>query len=80
MAHVIGGKVLVVHGGLFSKEETCLDDLRKIDRHQEPPDEGPMTEMLWSDPVRHTHARAPTPTHVDTRKGAMTERLFGATR
>ena len=34
-----------------SKTETCLDDLRKIDRHQEPPDEGPMTEMLWSDPV-----------------------------
>jgi len=52
LAHVIGTKVLVVHGGLFSKEETCLDDLRKIgsDRHQEPPDEGPMTEMLWSDP------------------------------
>ena len=34
LAHVIGGKVLVVHGGLFSKEETCLDDLRKINRHQ----------------------------------------------
>ena len=50
LAHVIGTKVLVLHGGLFSKEETCLDDLRKISRHQEPPDEGPMTEMLWSDP------------------------------
>ena len=24
--------------------------LRAADRHQEPPDEGPMTEMLWSDP------------------------------
>jgi hypothetical protein len=34
LAHVIGGKVLVVHGGLFSKEETCLDDLRKISRHR----------------------------------------------
>lgn len=27
---VTGGKVLVLHGGLFSKTETCLDDLRNI--------------------------------------------------
>eukprot|EP00291_Cryptomonas_curvata_P030224 CAMPEP_0172211722 /NCGR_PEP_ID=MMETSP1050-20130122/36569_1 /TAXON_ID=233186 /ORGANISM="Cryptomonas curvata, Strain CCAP979/52" /LENGTH=483 /DNA_ID=CAMNT_0012892223 /DNA_START=6 /DNA_END=1455 /DNA_ORIENTATION=+ len=50
LAHVIGGKVLVLHGGLFSKDETTLNDVRKIQRHQEPPDEGPMTELLWSDP------------------------------
>ena len=37
LAHVIGGKVLVLHGGLFSKAETSLDDLRQINRHQEPP-------------------------------------------
>ena len=30
-------QVLVVHGGLFSKTETSLDDLRQINRHQEPP-------------------------------------------
>eukprot|EP00287_Rhodomonas_sp_CCMP768_P005404 CAMPEP_0196724084 /NCGR_PEP_ID=MMETSP1091-20130531/6096_1 /TAXON_ID=302021 /ORGANISM="Rhodomonas sp., Strain CCMP768" /LENGTH=498 /DNA_ID=CAMNT_0042066179 /DNA_START=60 /DNA_END=1556 /DNA_ORIENTATION=- len=50
LAHVVGGKVLVLHGGLFSKDETSLDDVRRIDRHMEPPDEGPMTELLWSDP------------------------------
>ena len=50
LAHVVGGKVLVLHGGLLSKSETKLEDLRGIQRHQEPPDEGPMTEMLWSDP------------------------------
>ncbi|KAJ1470890.1 Metallo-dependent phosphatase-like protein, partial [Baffinella frigidus] len=50
LAHVIGSKVLVLHGGLFSSDETDLDVLRKINRHMEPPDEGPMTEMLWSDP------------------------------
>mmetsp|Transcript_43168 Transcript_43168/g.115463 ORF Transcript_43168/g.115463 Transcript_43168/m.115463 type:complete len:503 (+) Transcript_43168:66-1574(+) len=50
LAHVIGGKVLVLHGGLFSKDDVTLDQLRKIDRHMEPPDEGPMTELLWSDP------------------------------
>lgn len=50
LAHVIGEKVLVVHGGLFSKDTTSLDDVRKISRHCEPPDEGPMHELLWSDP------------------------------
>jgi len=50
LAHCIEKKVLVLHGGLFSKDETTLEDIVKIDRHQEPPDEGPMTELLWSDP------------------------------
>jgi len=43
---------MVNHGGLFSKEGVVLDDLRKIDRVKEPPDEGLMTDMLWSDPVK----------------------------
>eukprot|EP00929_Paragymnodinium_shiwhaense_P024992 TRINITY_DN15225_c1_g1_i1.p1 TRINITY_DN15225_c1_g1~~TRINITY_DN15225_c1_g1_i1.p1 ORF type:complete len:647 (+),score=145.61 TRINITY_DN15225_c1_g1_i1:104-2044(+) len=50
LGHVIGGKVLVVHGGLFSQDSTTLDDVRRVDRHCEPPDEGPMHELLWSDP------------------------------
>lgn len=50
LAHVIGGKVLVVHGGLFSRDSTTLEDVRNISRHREPPDEGPMHELLWSDP------------------------------
>jgi serine/threonine-protein phosphatase 5 len=43
-------RVLVVHGGLFSKDGVKLDDLRKINRNMQPPDEGLMCEMLWSDP------------------------------
>lgn len=50
LGYVLGGKVMVVHGGLFSREDVTLDDLRKIDRNREPPDEGLMCEMLWSDP------------------------------
>mmetsp|Transcript_57149 Transcript_57149/g.180878 ORF Transcript_57149/g.180878 Transcript_57149/m.180878 type:complete len:496 (+) Transcript_57149:241-1728(+) len=48
---VIGEKVFVVHGGLFSTDGVTLDDIRKIDRVREPPDEGIMCEMLWSDPM-----------------------------
>eukprot|EP00192_Tetraselmis_astigmatica_P004304 CAMPEP_0117655318 /NCGR_PEP_ID=MMETSP0804-20121206/4216_1 /TAXON_ID=1074897 /ORGANISM="Tetraselmis astigmatica, Strain CCMP880" /LENGTH=493 /DNA_ID=CAMNT_0005461663 /DNA_START=74 /DNA_END=1555 /DNA_ORIENTATION=- len=53
LCHVIHGKsakVFVVHGGLFSKDGVLLDDLRSIDRNREPPDEGLMCELLWSDP------------------------------
>jgi serine/threonine-protein phosphatase 5 len=50
LCHVINKKVFVVHGGLFSKDNVTLEDIRKVNRVQEPPDEGLMTEMLWSDP------------------------------
>eukprot|EP01113_Clastostelium_recurvatum_P027663 TRINITY_DN3340_c0_g1_i2.p1 TRINITY_DN3340_c0_g1~~TRINITY_DN3340_c0_g1_i2.p1 ORF type:complete len:476 (-),score=61.94 TRINITY_DN3340_c0_g1_i2:41-1468(-) len=50
LAHVIGEKVLVVHGGLFSKDGVTLDDIKKINRNCEPPDSGLMSEILWSDP------------------------------
>ena len=38
LAVVLGEKVFVVHGGLFSRDGVTLDDLRKIDRFHEPPD------------------------------------------
>ncbi|ORX63207.1 protein phosphatase 5 [Hesseltinella vesiculosa] len=52
LAHVIENKILVVHGGLFSRDGVTLDDIRKIDRlaHRQPPNEGLMCELLWSDP------------------------------
>ena len=50
LAHVLAGKVYVTHGGLFSQEGVSLDDVRKVDRFREPPDEGIMSEALWSDP------------------------------
>lgn len=50
LAYVLGGKVMVVHGGLFSRDGVTLDDIRAIDRFREPPEEGLMCELLWSDP------------------------------
>jgi serine/threonine-protein phosphatase 5 len=59
LAYCLGGKVLVVHGGLFSRDDVTLDDIRKIDRRREPPDEGLMSEILWSDPQPNP-GRAPS--------------------
>lgn len=50
LAHLLSEKVLVVHGGLFSQDGVTLDDIRAIDRNMEPPGEGLMCELLWSDP------------------------------
>ncbi|KAJ7289417.1 protein phosphatase 3 catalytic subunit, alpha isoform, isoform CRA_c [Mycena rebaudengoi] len=41
---------LCIHGGL-SPEFNVLDDLRTIDRFREPPTQGLMCDILWSDPA-----------------------------
>ncbi|XP_076346047.1 serine/threonine-protein phosphatase 4 catalytic subunit B-like isoform X3 [Tachypleus tridentatus] len=42
-------KIFCVHGGL-SPSITTLDQIRTIDRKQEVPHDGPMCDLLWSDP------------------------------
>jgi serine/threonine-protein phosphatase 4 catalytic subunit len=49
LAAVIEGTVFCVHGGLSPNVQT-LDDIRKIERKQEVPRDGPMSDILWSDP------------------------------
>eukprot|EP00798_Chlamydomonas_sp_ICE-L_P014048 gene14048-19985_t len=62
LGSVLGGKVMVLHGGLFSRDNVTLDELRAIDRFREPPDEGLMCEMLWSDP-------SPIPGRTPSKRG-----------
>jgi serine/threonine-protein phosphatase 5 len=40
----------VMHGGLFSKDDVTLKDIRAIERVKQPPEDGLMSEILWSDP------------------------------
>lgn len=49
----------MLHGGLFSKDGVTLDDIGKIDRNKEPPEDGEMCEILWSDPAM-TPGRGPS--------------------
>ena len=49
LAAVIESKVFCVHGGL-SPDVHFIDDIRKLDRKQEVPREGAMSDILWSDP------------------------------
>lgn len=52
LATLVGQKYLVLHGGLFSDDNITLDDIRKLDRHnqRQPGQAGLMMEMLWTDP------------------------------
>ncbi|KAJ3302121.1 Serine/threonine-protein phosphatase 4 catalytic subunit [Kappamyces sp. JEL0829] len=49
LSALIDDKIFCVHGGLSPSVNT-LDQVRIIDRKQEVPHEGPMCELLWSDP------------------------------
>ena len=49
MAALIEDKVFWVHGGL-SPSINVFDDIRKLDRKQEVPRDGPMSNILWCDP------------------------------
>lgn len=40
LAHCINNRVLIMHGGLFSKDDVTLEDIRKVDRNKQPPEDG----------------------------------------
>mmetsp|Transcript_71784 Transcript_71784/g.166036 ORF Transcript_71784/g.166036 Transcript_71784/m.166036 type:complete len:558 (-) Transcript_71784:129-1802(-) len=50
LAATINGKFLAVHGGL-SPELLFIRAINNIDRFQEPPREGLLCDLLWSDPL-----------------------------
>lgn len=52
LATLVGKKYLVLHGGLFSDDKVSLNDIRKLNRHnqRQPGQSGLMMEMLWTDP------------------------------
>ena len=50
LCHLLSRRVFVTHGGLFSRDGVTLDELRAVERGRQPPEEGLMCELLWSDP------------------------------
>lgn len=78
LAHCINKKILVMHGGLFSKDGVTLDDIRSIERNRQPPEEGLMCELLWSDP-QISYGRAPSKRGVGVQFGPDVTKEFLAT-
>ncbi|EDO05616.2 Calcineurin-like phosphoesterase family protein [Babesia bovis T2Bo] len=59
LGYIINKKVLIVHGGLFGNDGVTVEQMKQVDRVREPPDEGIMTDMLWSDP-KPSNGRTPS--------------------
>jgi len=47
---LLNGRFLCVHGGL-SPDIKSMEEIYDIDRYREPPSNGPMCDLLWSDPM-----------------------------
>ncbi|XP_012246881.1 serine/threonine-protein phosphatase 5 [Bombus vosnesenskii] len=68
LAHCLNNRILVMHGGLFSRDDVTLKEIREIDRNRQPPEEGLMCELLWSDPQPQA-GRAPSKRGVGVQFG-----------
>lgn len=62
MTAVVADRIFCLHGGLSPSIDT-LDHARDLDRVQEVPHEGPMCDLVWSDPddrcAFHRHTPPP---------------------
>ena len=76
---VLGGKVFVVHGGLFSRDDVTLDELKAINRFREPPDEGPFCEARRGAARARTGQQRATRAPPIRRRGTAARRCCGRT-
>lgn len=53
LSALLNGKFFCVHGGL-SPDIVAIDDIIDIDRFTEIPAQGPMCDLLWSDPLNES--------------------------
>jgi serine/threonine-protein phosphatase 5 len=77
LATLVGDKYLVLHGGLFSDDKVTLDDIRKLNRHnqRQPGQSGLMMEMLWTDP-QEEQGRGPSKRGVGMQFGPDITKRF----
>lgn len=77
MATLVGDKYLVLHGGLFSDDKITLEDIRKLNRHnqRQPGQSGLMMEMLWTDP-QEEQGRGPSKRGVGMQFGPDITKKF----
>ncbi|KAJ3017715.1 Serine/threonine-protein phosphatase 5 [Thoreauomyces humboldtii] len=76
IGNLINEKILVVHGGLFSRDDVTMDEIRAIDRFKQPGNSGLMCELLWSDP-QPENGRSPSKRGVGIQFGPdVTEKFL----
>ncbi|CAI8006991.1 Serine/threonine-protein phosphatase 5 [Geodia barretti] len=78
LAHLLQSRVLVTHGGLFSRDGVKVSELVDIDRNRQPPEEGLMCDLLWSDP-QYIPGRGPSKRGVGVQFGPDVTEEFCST-
>ena len=72
--------MFVVHGGLPSDPSITIDKIQHINRIRQPPESGPINDMLWSDPM-DKKGLAPSPRGITSTFGPdITERFLAANK
>jgi serine/threonine-protein phosphatase 5 len=78
LGHILNGRVLVVHGGLFADPQMTIERFQSVNRFCQPPDVGPFNDILWSDPMDQ-RGLAPSPRGVTSTFGPdITDRFLRA--
>jgi serine/threonine-protein phosphatase 5 len=78
IGHIIGDSVIIVHGGLFGDDNVTVSSLQEMCRFGQPPDHGPLNDILWSDPMDEL-GHAPSPRGITQTFGPdVTERFLTA--
>ncbi|MCJ1312258.1 putative serine/threonine protein phosphatase [Agyrium rufum] len=72
---VINDQIFCVHGGL-SPSIHSIDQIKIIDRFREIPHEGPMADLVWSDPDAEKHEFSLSPRGAGYTFGAQVVRKF----
>lgn len=75
LATLIGGEWLVIHGGLFSRDDVTLDDIRNVSKKTTPSREGIEMELLWADP-QPEFGRSPSKRGIGMQFGPDITRKF----
>jgi len=75
LCHCVNNRILVMHGGLFKEDGVTLDDIRSTERNRQPPEEGIMCDLLWSDP-QPMFGRAPSKRGIGCQFGPDVTRKF----
>lgn len=75
LAAIVENKIFCLHGGL-SPDLGTLDEIRKINRIQEVPSSGPMSDLLWSDPEENIDGFNQSPRGAGYIFGADVSRSF----
>ena len=63
LGHILNNKILVVHGGIFTDPNLTIPNIQSENRYRQPPETGPINDLLWSDPMEQK-GLAPSPRGV----------------